>query len=144
MARFWCMLWGRCSLSMQLEIFAPSLHDLDRFNSMVQICRCISYWNGPIPASFSFIFGLYNQIIQKIFPVSCAGIWTHNLFIMSLLPLPQDQGAILFLSSNNSSKSSCNFVKLRVPSPFNLFPIDRSMQLNVEAECWMFCWQMFV
>ena len=48
--------------------------------------------NGPNPASFSFIFGLFKltllQFIQQmnVHPVSGARIRTHNLLIMSLLP----------------------------------------------------------
>ena len=51
--------------------------------------------NGPSPASFSFIFGLFqtniNTILQQInvknvHPVYGTGIRTHDLKIVSLLP----------------------------------------------------------
>ena len=50
--------------------------------------------NGPTPASFSFIFGLFKQTllqflqqinVKNVHPVSGAGIRTHNLLITSLL-----------------------------------------------------------
>ena len=40
------------------------------------------FHNGPLSDSFSFIFGLFNQILQQInmhLPVTGAGIRTHNL-----------------------------------------------------------------
>ena len=55
----------------------------------------ISYKNGPTPASFSFISGLFKQTllqflqqinVKNVRPVSGAGIWTQNLLITSLLP----------------------------------------------------------
>ena len=52
--------------------------------------------NGPTSASFSFIFGLFKQTIQflqqinvkkcHVHPVSSAGIQTHDLWNVSLLP----------------------------------------------------------
>ena len=52
--------------------------------------------NGPTPTSFSFIFGLFKQTIQflqqikvkkcHVHPVYRAGIRTHDLWNMSLLP----------------------------------------------------------
>ena len=57
--------------------------------------------NGPTPASFTFIFALFKQTIQvlqqinvkkcHVHPVSSAGIQTHDLWNMSLLPQPLDQ-----------------------------------------------------
>ena len=58
---------------------------------------CISlifFKNGPIPASFSFIFGLFKQTLQfynkymwkNVHPVYGAGIRTHNIWKVSLLP----------------------------------------------------------
>ena len=53
------------------------------------------FLNGPTPASFSFIFGLFKQTllqflqqinVKNVHPVSGAGIRTHNLLITSLLP----------------------------------------------------------
>ena len=49
------------------------------------------------PASFSFIFSLFSQIIQflqqfnvkNVTPVSCTGIQTHKLLFMSLLKVLQ-------------------------------------------------------
>ena len=57
--------------------------------------------NWPTPAPFRIIFCLFNQTIQflqqnivkNVNPVSGTRIWTHNLLIMSLLPLPLDQGS---------------------------------------------------
>ena len=51
------------------------------------------YLDGPFTASFSFIFGLFNQVMQFLQqinvknanPVANARTWTHNLLIMSLL-----------------------------------------------------------
>ena len=50
--------------------------------------------NGPTPASFSFIFGLFKQTLQflqqiyvkNVHPVYSAGIWTHDLWNVGLLP----------------------------------------------------------
>ena len=53
--------------------------------------------NGPTPASFPFIFGLFKQTIQflqqinvkkcpNVHPVYSTGIWTHNLLNMSRQP----------------------------------------------------------
>ena len=50
--------------------------------------------NGPTPASFSFIFGLFKQTIlflqqinvKNVYPVYSAGIQTHNLLNTSHLP----------------------------------------------------------
>ena len=50
--------------------------------------------NGPTPASFSFIFGLFKQTLQflqqinvkNVHPVYGAGIWTHDLWNVSLFP----------------------------------------------------------
>ena len=53
------------------------------------------FLNGPTPASFSFIFGLFKQTllqflqqinVKNVHPVSSAGIRTHNLLITSFLP----------------------------------------------------------
>ena len=59
--------------------------------------------NGPNPASFSFIFGLFqtnNTIFTTnqcekchVHPVSGARIRTHDLWNVSLLPKPLDQGS---------------------------------------------------
>ena len=62
-----------------------------------------SFLNGPTPASFSFIFGLFKQTIQflqqinvkkcpNVHPVFGAGIRTNNLSNMNCHPLPLDQG----------------------------------------------------
>ena len=54
-----------------------------------------TFLNGPSPASFSFIFGLFqtniNTILQQInvknvHPVYSTGIRTHDLQNLSLLP----------------------------------------------------------
>ena len=48
--------------------------------------------NGPTPASFSFIFGLFKQTLQflqyvkNVHPVYGAGIRTHDLQNVSLFP----------------------------------------------------------
>ena len=48
--------------------------------------------NGPTPAYFSFIFGLFKQTIlqqiyvKKVHPVYGTGIRTHNLRNVSLFP----------------------------------------------------------
>ena len=52
------------------------------------------YFNGPSPASFSFIFGFFSNKLQllqtingiDIHPVYGAGIRTHDLLNMSRLP----------------------------------------------------------
>ena len=57
--------------------------------------------NGPTLASFSFIFSLFKQTLQfynkymwkNVHPLNCAGIRTHDLRIVSLFPLPLDQGS---------------------------------------------------
>ena len=57
--------------------------------------------NGPTPASFSFIYGLFKQKIQLLqkpmqknfHPVYGARIWTHNLPNMSCHTKPLDQGS---------------------------------------------------
>ena len=49
---------------------------------------------GHFPATFSFIFCLsqtnikfYQQInVNNVYPVYGAGIWTHNLHIVGLIP----------------------------------------------------------
>ena len=60
------------------------------------------YKNGPSPACFSFIFGLFqthiDTILQQInvknvHSVYGAGIQTHDLWNVSLLTLPLDQGS---------------------------------------------------
>ena len=49
--------------------------------------------NRPFPASSTFIFvfsnkcyNFYNKYVKNVHPVYGAGIWTHNLKGMSLLP----------------------------------------------------------
>ena len=60
--------------------------------------------NGPTPASFSFIFGPFKQIIQflqqikvkkcpNVHPVYSTGIWYQDLSNRSCHPLPLDQGS---------------------------------------------------
>ena len=59
--------------------------------------------NGQTPASFSYIFGLFKQMIQflqqinvnkcHVHPVYSARIKIHNLSNMSHLPSPLDQGS---------------------------------------------------
>ena len=53
------------------------------------------FLNGPTPASFEFIFGLFKQIslqflqqiyVKNVHPVYGAGIRTHNLQNVSLFP----------------------------------------------------------
>ena len=70
--------------------------------STPQVPRFFFKKNGPTPASFSFIFGLFNQtllqFLQQIYVEKCpssigAGIWTHDLRNVSLFPLPLDQGS---------------------------------------------------
>ena len=60
------------------------------------------YKKWAIPASFSFIFvfsnkqnNFYNKYLHviNVHPVYGAGIWTHDLQNMSLLPWPLDQGS---------------------------------------------------
>ena len=69
----------------QLELIADCLDDF--------------FLNGPTPASFSFIFGLFKQTLQflqyvkNVHPVYGAGIRTHDLQNVSLFPLPLDQGS---------------------------------------------------
>ena len=55
------------------------------------------FLNGPSSSSFSFIFGLLKQSAttyceKNVHPISSAGIRTHDLLNISLLPLPLDQG----------------------------------------------------
>ena len=58
--------------------------------------------NGPSTASFSFIFCLFKQTslqclhqiyVKNVHPAYCTGIRTHNLWNVSLFPLPLDQGS---------------------------------------------------
>ena len=59
--------------------------------------------NGPTPASFSFISGLFKETIQfvqqinvkNVHPVCVAGIRTHDFSNMSRHPLPLEQGSSL-------------------------------------------------
>ena len=60
------------------------------------------FLNGPTPAFFIVYFGLFKQTplqilqqinVKNVHPVYGAGIRTHNLQNMSLLPLPLDQGS---------------------------------------------------
>ena len=62
----------------------------------------ILFKNGPTPASFSFIFGLFKQIslqflqqinVKNVHPVYGARIQTHDLRNVSLFPKPLDQGS---------------------------------------------------
>ena len=61
---------------------------------------------GHPPDSFSFIFVFSskyynlttNRYVKNVHPVYSAGIWTHDLWNMSLLPWPQDQGYKTFFS----------------------------------------------
>ena len=56
--------------------------------------------NGPSPASFSMIFGVFQTNItflqqnneKNVHPVQSARIQTHDLWNMSLILLPLDQG----------------------------------------------------
>ena len=78
--------------------------------------------NWPTPAPFRLIFCLFNQTIQflqqnivkNVNPVSGTRIWTHNLLIMSLLPLPLDQGSaplsLSFFRSWNGNDKGCNYL----------------------------------
>ena len=46
-------------------------------------------FNEPFPASFTFIFGLFKKQttnVKNVYLVSRAGIWTHDLWNMSLRP----------------------------------------------------------
>ena len=63
--------------------------------SELEIVIVCFFKNGPTPASFSFMFGLFEQAVLKFLQqinvknvhlVSGAGIRTHNLLITSLLP----------------------------------------------------------
>ena len=64
--------------------------------------------NGATPASFSFIFYIFNQTVQflqqmyveNVHLVNCAEIWTHDVWNTSLFPLPLDYEA--FIISSNS------------------------------------------
>ena len=57
--------------------------------------------NVPTPVSFSFIFSLFKQTlrflqqiyVKNVHPVYRAGIWTHDILNMSLLPQRLDQGS---------------------------------------------------
>ena len=57
-------------------------------------CSFLFFLNGPTPASFSFIFGLFKQTLQSlqqiyvnnVHPVYGARIRTHDLWNMSLFP----------------------------------------------------------
>ena len=67
-------------------------------NAEINHPHCLLFFfkkNGPSPASFSFIFGLfkqtsiqfYNKLMWKnVHPVYGAGIWTHYLQTVILLP----------------------------------------------------------
>ena len=74
----------------KLAIVPPLWYSLWTWNAK----KC--FWiikNGPSPASYSFIFVLSNKrynfykfMWKNVHPVYGAGIWTHNLQDMSLLP----------------------------------------------------------
>ena len=76
------------------EISGRDGHSRDLFKAGFNIS--FFFKNGPTPASFLFIFGPFKQTIQflqqinvkkcHVHPVFGAGIWTHDLWNLSLLP----------------------------------------------------------
>ena len=80
------LLAGQGSLSLsQLSIFTSSiLAPLAMPEERYICCITASFFNGPTPASFSFIFSLFYQTLQlgnvkNVHPVNRARIRTHNL-----------------------------------------------------------------
>ena len=67
------------------------------------------FLNGPTPASFSFIFGLFKQtlqflqqiIVKNVHPLYGAGNRTHDLWNVSLFTLPLDQGSLCLHMTNH-------------------------------------------
>ena len=116
-ARNWsCHLWNVfSSLRIWKGILAPQIqtklqyYEWRCYNITVVFllnpignCFLIFFLKWASPASYSFIFGLVqtniNTILQQInvkniHPVYATGIRTHDLKIVSLLPLPLDQGS---------------------------------------------------
>ena len=101
-------LWGRSQLKKQLLSWCLNVSRLHELNPIMIDCGglpilllCIHFLNGPTLASFSFIFSLFKQTLQfynkymwkNVHPLNCAGIRTHDLRIVSLFPLPLDQGS---------------------------------------------------
>ena len=112
----WRWRWGirwRLRRSRQCGVRSPQLDDnrtktchcLGAYSIQFNASTCNWYFfkNGPTPASFSFIFGPFQTNIITIFttniwgknvhPVYGAGIRTHDLWNVSLFPLPLDQGS---------------------------------------------------
>ena len=87
------------------------LSDTPSINSsyMKQLTLMVFNKNGPSSASFSFIFIFSNKLqvlqqinVKNVNPLYDAGIRTNDLWNMSLLPGPLDQGSrpltILFIA----------------------------------------------
>ena len=80
----------------------------------------VFFKNWPTPASFSFIFGLFQTniitILQQIYvknvhPVYGAGIRTHDLWNVSLFPLPLEISMLAASSSAAAHFSSKEMLK---------------------------------
>ena len=87
----------------EVSEYSLAISIVGTITNLVVFKKAFLFKNGPIPASFSFIFGPFKQTIQflqqinvkkcLVYPESCAGIRTHNLWNASLFPKPLDQGS---------------------------------------------------
>ena len=89
------------------------------------------FLNGPTPASFLFIFGLFKQAIHflqqinvkkcHVYPKYGAGIRTHDLSNMSRLPPDQGSSDVLsVLQLCVSSSTKCIVFRCILPHPYSV------------------------
>ena len=79
-----------------LTLWKKLLYNMDHWSAWFFFKK-----NGPTPASFAFIFGLFKQTVhflqqineKNIHPVYGTGIMNHDLSEMSRQPQPPDQGS---------------------------------------------------
>ena len=93
-----CRTWVYCWKDENKEKDAGN----DPFKKLSSQWRWSFFWkNGPSISLFLIYFRLFKQTLQflqqiyvkNVHPVYCAGIWTHDLQEISLLPKPLDQGS---------------------------------------------------
>ena len=91
------MFWAN-----NLMTIAQKYRELSVVHYSVRFTKApLMFFNGPTPASFWFIFGLFKQALQflqkinvkNVHPVFSARNQTHDLWNMSLFPKPLDQGS---------------------------------------------------
>ena len=93
--------WTMSRVHLQAGQFKNSIYFKTDDRETMQQFLPLSYKNWPAPASFSFIFGLFEQTIQfyskylwkNVHPVYGAGIQSHDLWKVSLFPYPLDKGS---------------------------------------------------